>query len=402
MTDHPVLLPYRREMPRPFDPADELGRLRAEEPVSRQRAPNGEWVWLVTRYPDVCQVLSDRSFSNARTPQTLLRPRATGAAAIGAPARQPGSFLGYDPPGHTRLRKMVAAVFTARRTAMLRPRIEEIVGQLLDRLEQDGPPADLHHAFSLQLPSRLICDLLGVPYTDRARFQHFVEQAFDLTLSQAELASVFGGIWSYLGDLVARQRERPDDGVIGTLVREHGDDLSDVELTGIANLLLIAGHDSTANMITLGTLLLLQHPEQLAAVRDGSAAAERAVEEMLRYLSVVQTGLVRTATRETIVGGQPVRAGEYVMLSLASANRDGGHFADPDRFDVTKAPQPHVAFGQGIHHCLGASLARSELAIAFTALFRRLPGLRLAVPLEELTFRGFASVYGVASARVTW
>jgi cytochrome P450 len=297
---------------------------------------------------------------------------------------------------------MVAAVFTARRTAMLRPRIEEIVGQLLDRLEQDGPPADLHHAFSLQLPSRLICDLLGVPYADRARFQHFVEQAFDLTLSQAELASVFGGIWSYLGDLVARQRERPDDGVIGTLVREHGDDLSDVELTGIANLLLIAGHDSTANMITLGTLLLLQHPEQLAAVRDGSAAAERAVEEMLRYLSVVQTGLVRTATRETIVGGQPVRAGEYVMLSLASANRDGGHFADPDRFDVTKAPQPHVAFGQGIHHCLGASLARAELAIAFTALFRRLPGLRLAVPLEELTFRGFASVYGVASARVTW
>jgi cytochrome P450 len=164
MTDHPVLLPYRREMPRPFDPAEELGRLRAEEPVCRQQAPNGAWVWLVTRYPDVCQVLSDRSFSNTRTPQTLLRPRATGVAAVGAPARQPGSFLGYDPPDHTRLRRMVSTVFTARRTAMLRPRIEEIVGQLLDLMEQAGPPADLHHAFSLQLPSRLICDLLGVPY----------------------------------------------------------------------------------------------------------------------------------------------------------------------------------------------------------------------------------------------
>jgi cytochrome P450 len=402
MTDHPVLLPYRREMPRPFDPADELGRVRAEESVCRQQAPNGDWVWLVTRYPDVCQVLSDRGFSNARTPQTLLRPRATGVAAVGAPARQPGSFLGYDPPDHTRLRKMVSTVFTARRTAMLRPRIEEIVGQLLDVMEQAGPPADLHHTFSLQLPSRLICDLLGVPYEDRENFQHSVERAFDLTLEQAELASVFGGIWSYLADLVAQKRERPDDAVIGTLVREHGDDLSDTELTGISNLLLIAGHDTTANMITLGTLLLLQHPDQLAVVRDCPAAVDGAVEEMLRYLTVVQTGLVRTATQDTIVGGQAISAGEYVMLSLASANRDEGYFADADRFDIRKAPQKHVAFGNGIHHCLGASLARTELSIALPGLFRRFPGLRLAVPLEEIPFRGLASVYGAGSAPVAW
>lgn len=402
MADHPVLLPYRREMPRPFDPAEELSRVRAEEPVSRQEAPNGDLVWLVTRYPDVCQVLSDRSYSNARTPQTLLRPRATGVAAVGAPARQPGSFLGYDPPDHTRLRKMVSTVFTARRATILRPRIEEIVGELLDLMEQAGPPADLHHAFSLQLPSRLICDLLGVPYEDRGRFQHFVERAFDLTLDQAELASVFGGIWSYLEELVAHKRERPDDAVIGTLIREHGDDLSDAELTGISNLLLIAGHDTTANMITLGTLLLLQHPDQLATVRDCPAAVEAAVEELLRYLTVVQTGLVRTATQDTMVGGQAVRAGEYVMLSLASADRDEGYFADPDRFDITKAPQKHLAFGHGIHHCLGASLARTELTIAFPALFRRFPGLRLAVPLGEIPFRGFASVYGAGSAQVTW
>jgi cytochrome P450 len=402
MTEDPVLLPYRREMPRPFDPAGEFFRLRAEEPVCRQQAPNGDWVWLVTRYPDVCQVLSDRGFSNARTPQTLLRPRATGIAAVGAPARQPGSFLGYDPPGHTRLRKMVSSVFTARRTALLRPRITEIVGQLLDLMDQAGPPSDLHHAFSLQLPSRLICDLLGVPYEDRENFQHSIERAFDLTLEKTELASVFGGIWSYLAELVARKRKHPDDAVIGTLVREHGDDLSDTELTGISNLLLIAGHDTTANMITLGTLLLLQHPEQLAVVRDSPAAVDGAVEELLRYLSVVQTGLVRTATQDTVVGGQPVRAGEYVMLSMASANRDEMHFADPDQFDITKVPQQHVAFGHGIHHCLGASLARTELTIAFPALFRRFPGLRLAVPLEEIRFRGLASVYGAESVQVTW
>jgi cytochrome P450 len=402
MTEDPVLLPYPREMPRPYDPAGEFFRLRAEEPVCRQQAPNGDWVWLVTRYPDVCQVLSDRGFSNARTPQTLLRPRATGIAAVGAPARQPGSFLGYDPPGHTRLRKMVSSVFTARRTALLRPRITEIVGQLLDLMDQAGPPSDLHHAFSLQLPSRLICDLLGVPYEDRENFQHSIERAFDLTLEKTELASVFGGIWSYLAELVARKRKHPDDAVIGTLVREHGDDLSDTELTGISNLLLIAGHDTTANMITLGTLLLLQHPEQLAVVRDSPAAVDGAVEELLRYLSVVQTGLVRTATQDTVVGGQPVRAGEYVMLSMASANRDEMHFADPDQFDITKVPQQHVAFGHGIHHCLGASLARTELTIAFPALFRRFPGLRLAVPLEEIRFRGLASVYGAESVQVTW
>jgi cytochrome P450 len=297
---------------------------------------------------------------------------------------------------------MVSSVFTARRTALLRPRISEIVGQLLDLMEQAGPPSDLHHAFSLQLPSRLICDLLGVPYEDRENFQHSIERAFDLTLEKTELASVFGGIWSYLAELVARKRKHPDDAVIGTLVREHGDDLSDTELTGISNLLLIAGHDTTANMITLGTLLLLQHPEQLAVVRDSPAAVDGAVEELLRYLSVVQTGLVRTATQDTVVGGQPVRAGEYVMLSMASANRDEAHFADPDQFDITKVPQQHVAFGHGIHHCLGASLARTELTIAFPALFRRFPGLRLAVPLEEIRFRGLASVYGAESVQVTW
>lgn len=402
MTDHQVLLPYRREMPCPFDPAGELSQLRAEEPVSRQQAPNGDGVWLVTRYQDVCQVLSDRSFSNTRTPQTLLRPRATGKAAVGAPARQPGSFLGYDPPDHSRLRRMVNTAFTARRTAALRPRIEEIVTDLLDEMERKGPPGDLHADFSMQLPSRLICELLGVPDEDRDFFHRSVVRVFDLTLAKEELVDVFGGLWNYLHGLVTRKREHPDGSVIGSLVRDYGDELSDTELTGISNLLLIAGHDTTANMLTLGTLLLFQHPDQMAALRDRTDVVESAVEELLRYLSVVQTGLVRTATKDTVVGGRQVKEGDYVMLSLPSANRDERYFEAPEQLDITKRPQQHLAFGLGMHHCIGASLARAEMAIALPALLRRFPGLRLAVPLDEIPFRGFATVYGADAAPVTW
>lgn len=397
-----VPLPYRREHPRPFEPVPEMLRLRTEKRITKQLAPNGAAVWLVTRHDDALQVLSDRRFSNALTPPTLLRPRATGDAAIAAPSRQPGSFLGYDPPEHTRLRGMVAAAFSGRRMHRLRSRIEDIVHQHLDAMENAGPPADLLPSFTLPVPSLVICELLGVPSEERADFQHRAHRAFDQTLDREELINTFTPLREYIGSLVARQRENPDDTVLGALIREHGAELTDVELIGISNLLLLAGHDTTASMLALGTLLLLTHPPELAAVRDDPEAVDGAVEEMLRYLSVAQTGLVRTTTQDVILGGQLIRAEEYVMMSLSTANRDAALYDDPDRFDISRNAEHHLAFGHGIHFCLGASLARQEMRIAFPALLRRFPGLRLAVPFEEIPFRKFATVYGVESLPVAW
>ncbi|MGW3122822.1 cytochrome P450 [Streptomyces sp. NPDC001107] len=408
MADHtatgaaPVPLAYRREHPRPFDPVQELLRLREEESLTRQLAPNGEPVWLVTRHADARQVLSDRRFSTALTPRTLIRPKATGPAAIASPARQPGSFLGYDPPEHTRLRRMVTSAFSARRMNLLGERVAEIVRQRVDAIEAAGPPTDLVTSFALPIPSLVICEMIGVPQDERADFQRRAHHAFDQTLDQDELVNTFAPMWEYIASLVARQRENPDDTILGGLIREHGAELTDTELTGITNLLLLAGHDTTANMLSLGTLLLLTNPDTLHAVRDEPDAVNPAVEEMLRYLSVAQTGLVRTATQDIELGGQLIKAGDHVMLSLSTANRDPGLYADPDRFDITRDADHHLAFGHGIHFCLGAPLARTEMRRAFPALLRRLPGLRLAVPFEEIPFRRFATVYGLVSLPVEW
>jgi cytochrome P450 len=400
--DLQVPLVYRREQPYPFDPVAQLLTLRGTGTLTRQAAPNGEPVWLVTRHADARQVLSDKRFSTALTPRTLIRPRATGRASIASPARQPGSFLGYDPPEHSRLRHMVAGAFSARRMKLLGDRIEDIVRNHLDAMARSGPPTDLITAFALPVPSLVICELLGVPQADREDFQRRAHRAFDQTLDQEELIDTFAPMLEYIAGLVARQRESPDDTVLGALVREHGAELTDTELIGVSNLLLIAGHDTTANMLGLGTLLLLRHPEQLAAVRDDPRRVDPAVEEMLRYLSVAQTGLVRTATEDVMLGDQLIRTGEYVMLSLSTANRDASVYPDPDHFDSTRDADHHLAFGYGIHFCLGAALARQEMRAAFPALLRRFPGLRLAIPFEQVEFRGFATVYGLRSLPVTW
>jgi len=408
MADHPatgnppVPLAYRREHPRPFDPVPELLRLREAKTPTRQLAPNGEPVWLVTRHADARKVLGDRRFSTALTPRTLIRPKATGAAAIASPARQPGSFLGYDPPEHTRLRRMVTSAFSARRMRLLSARVTEIVHDRVDAIADAGPPTDLVTSFALPIPSLVICEMIGVPQKERADFQRRAHHAFDQTLDHDQLINTFTPMWEYITSLVARQRENPDDTILGGLIREHGTELTDTELTGITNLLLLAGHDTTANMLGLGTLLLLRNPDARAMVRDKPETIDGIVEEMLRYFSVAQTGLVRTATEDIELGGQLVKAGERVMLSLSTANRDPALYPDPDRFDPTRNADHHLAFGHGIHFCLGAPLARTEMRTAFPALLHRLPGLRLTIPFEEVPFRTFATVYGVVSLPVEW
>ena len=390
----------------PFGPGDELARRRAEAPVSQITTALGPVrfpAWLITRYDDVRAVLSDAtSFSNSNA-----AVRGHLAAAVGAEtaARLPlggPSLISYDPPGHTWLRRLVAPRFTVKRMLELRPRVEAIVTEHLDAMAANGGPTDLYQAFALPVPSLVICELLGVPYDDRADFQRRSRAMVKIDLGLEERRAVFEEFGAYMAQLVRRHRAHPGDNLLGALVREHGDEVPDDELTALGTLLLIAGHETTANMLGLGTLLLLRHPDQLALLRDDPGIVDQAVEELMRYLSIVQYGIVRTALKDVTIGGKTIKAGDAVICSFPSANRDEAVTGDPDVLDLTRAPTAHIAFGHGIHHCLGAPLARLEMRVAFPALLRRFPTLRLAVPFEEIQFRSLAAVYGLQSLPVTW
>jgi cytochrome P450 len=393
-------LPIARGATNPFAPADEFERLRAEEPVVRIPLPGGEFVWLVTRNADVRQVLGDPRFSNKVRSQSLLRP-APGADTPDIRAQQ-GVLIGYDPPEHTRLRRMIAGEFTVRRMRRLLPRVEAIVTDHLDAMEQAGPPVDLVQAFAQPVASLMICELLGVPYADRAAFQRRGRMTLDLTLPEDQSRAVLAETLEYMSDLVAKQRRDPGEELLGMLVREHGTKLTDAELIGVGNVLLLAGHETTANMLSLGTLLLLRNPEQLAMVRDDPEVVNQAVEELLRYLTIVSTGALRRATEDVTLGSQVIKAGDYVRLSLPSANRDETAYENADQFDVTRKASTHVAFGHGLHHCIGAPLARMQMRIAYPALVRRFPTLSVAVPFEEVRFRTESAIYGLHELPVAW
>jgi cytochrome P450 len=395
MTQAPELsLEMRRDG---LDPVEELARARDGEGVVQVVTPFGQPAYLVLRHEDVREVLSDPTqFSNAMTP----------FAAAGEMSQEEqdklraGFLLAFDPPEHTRLRRMLTPEFTIRRMRRLEPRIVEIVEAALDDLEQAGKPADLVEHFALPVPSLVICELLGVPYADRAEFQERSVRLLNISLPVEEQTAALRENRAYMAGLVARAQADPGEDMLGMLVREHGDDLSTDELNGIAALLLLAGHETTSNMLGLGTLALLRHPDQLAVIREDPTRAEPAVEELLRWLSIVHSPSPRTTTTEVEIAGHAIPAGSLVLLSLPAANRDGGHIDNPDALDITRGAPGHIAFGHGVHHCLGAPLARMEMRIAFPALLRRFPNLTLAD--EQVGYRIFSTVYGLNSLRVTW
>jgi cytochrome P450 len=381
-----------------FSPADELTRVRVGEGVVRVTTPFGGSAYLIARHDDVREVLADPvRFSSV-----------TEALDSGAQSKEErdkgraGSVIAWDPPEHTRLRRMFAPEFTVRRMRALEPRVTEIVAAALDDLERAGKPADLVAHFALPVPSLVICELLGVPYADRDGFQERAARLLDVTLPLEQRRAAQQEDRAYLAGLVVRAQQDPGEDMLGMLVREHGAELSTDELTGIAWLLLLAGHETTSNMLGLGTLALLRHPEQLAMIRDDPARAEAAVEELLRWLSVVNFVPSRRATTDVELGGHLIPAGSIVQVSLITANRDPSFVDDPDTFDITRGAPGHLAFGHGVHHCLGAPLARMEMRIAFPALLRRFPGLALADPYEQVEFRAVSVVYGVQSLNVTW
>ncbi|MEU8251541.1 cytochrome P450 [Nonomuraea sp. NPDC048916] len=398
MTESETLPLYMRRTE--FDPAPELGELRDEEGVGRVRTPFGVEAWLVTRHADVREVLGDAE--RFRIAQMGI-PELSGAPKLSEEdlaALRAGNLLGVDPPEHTRLRRMLTPEFTIRRMRRLEPRIRHIVDEHLDAMESAGSPADLVSSFALPIPSLVICELLGVPYEDRAVFQHRTSRMLDMSVPIQERMALQMESRAYMAGLVARNRAEPGEALLGMLVREHGDDLTANELIGIGGLLLLAGHETTSNMLSLGTLALLRHPDQLDLLRKEPERIDAAVEELLRWLSIVHSGTFKVTTTEVELGGRTIGAGELVACALPAANRDPALMPDADRLDITRGEPGHVAFGHGVHHCLGAPLARMEMRIAFPALFRRFPGLRPAGP--DVRFRSFNIVYGLASLDVAW
>ncbi|ART72605.1 cytochrome P450 [Mycobacterium dioxanotrophicus] len=398
----PEVLPPLHMRRNAFDPTPYLREVRETDGVRTVVNALGMSVHLVTRHDDVKMVLADHErFSNSRPPGFAL-PGAPEMSADEQASARAGNLLGLDPPEHQRLRRMLTAEFTIRRMNGLEPRVVEIVEAQLDAMAAAGPPADLVADFALPIPSLVICELLGVPYADRDDFQQRSTRQLDLSAPIPERLELQRQGRDYMRRLVERARRDPGEDILGMLVRQHGDELSDDELIGIAGLLLLAGHETTSNMLGLGVLALLRHPDQLAAVRDDPAAVGPAVEELLRWLSIVQNAIPRITTTAVEIAGVQIPAGELVFASLPSSNRDPDFIDSPDTLDIRRGAPGHLAFGHGVHHCLGAPLARMEMRIAFPALLRRFPRLALAEPFEEVQYRSFHFIYGLRSLAVTW
>lgn len=388
-----ALMPLKRVG---LDPVPELGSLRESAPVSRLPVPFGVNVWLVAGYDAAKAVLSDaKAFSNDFA-------NLAGTAGV-LPDQNPGGLGFADPPVHTRLRRLLTPEFTMRRLARLRPGIEAVVDERLEAIAAAGAGGrrvDLVQEFALPIPSLVICELLGVPYEDREEFQHLAVARFDLFGGAgASLGSISQSL-EYLRQVVRKQREQPGDGLLGMIIKDHGDEVDDLELAGLADGVLTGGFETTASMLALGALILLRDRDTFDAIRDDDTAVNGFVEEALRHLTVVQVAFPRFAREDVEIAGTRISKGDVVLCSLSGANRDDVLGPGMEGFDSARPSTQHLAFGHGVHRCIGAELARMELRAAYPALVRRFPALRLAVPPEELTFRKSSIVYGVDSLPV--
>ncbi|GGT42474.1 cytochrome P450 [Nonomuraea spiralis] len=392
-----VVFPVVRSSP--FDPPDDLRRWQEQAPIHSLTYPGGHEGWLVTGYAAARAVLADPRFSSRL--ENLRWPIAWEGLDPAGFVQPPGFFMQLDPPDHTRLRRHLSAQFTVRRLKALEPGIERITAQALDAMEAKGAPAELVREFALPVPSLVICELLGVPYADRDRFQHDSATALRVGSTAEEVTAAMASLFGYLYELVGAKRAQPADDLLSGLVS--GGELPVEEITGMAMLLLVAGHETTASMLGLGAYALLEHPGQLAALRADPSLWDGAVEELLRHLSVAHLGPLRAAQEDVEIAGRTIRKGQVVTLSIPAANRDPERFDDPETLDVTKpAKAGHLAFGHGIHQCLGHQLARIEMRIAYRALFDRFPHLRLAVPSQEVPMRTDMTIYGVHRLPVSW
>jgi cytochrome P450 len=400
----PVPIPHGLPMERdagPFDPPRRITRLREARPVSPMVFPDGHEGWLVTGYDAVRQVMADTRFSSRQDIGVLHVPYENpGMPVATEPSPQmPGVFIAMDPPDHSRLRKRLTGAFTVKRMKQLEEHIIDIAERQLDELARLAPPVDLVREFALPVPSLVICELLGVPYADRANFQVNSAQFLVKDQSLDEKMAALGALTTYLAELVTHKRAAPGDDILSDLARH--DDLTIEELVGVAFLLLLAGHETTANMLALGAFALLEHPEQRAELRADPDLVPGAVEELMRYLSVVDI-LYRYATEDIELGGETIGRGSTVVVSMLAANHDPRRFDDPDTLDIHRKARGHLSFGHGVHQCLGQQLARIEMRAGFEGLLRRFPTLELAIPANEVKLKTDMNIYGVHELPVTW
>lgn len=375
-------------------------RLLAESPLTRVTMPHGGTAWLATGYEAVREVMSSPAVSRAAAAENPAIPRLL-------PEPPPaGTIMTLDPPEHSRLRRLVSKAFTARRVEAMRSRIQKAVDELLDDMVAHGTPADLVRQLAVPLPVRVICEVMGVPVEDEKHFRAFTEGIMGTTAFDSdEVKAAMGNFFGYFAQLVAQRRADPTDDLLGALVtaRDDDDKLSEQELVWLGVALLIGGHETTLNQITNFTYVLLGNPARAQELREHPELWPRAVEELLRYVPTgAGSAFASLVTEDTVLHGVPVAAGEAVIVDLGAANRDPAAFDHPDELDFHREPNHHLAMGHGAHFCLGAQLARMELHIALGTLLDRFPGLRLAVPEEDLTWRTGSLIRGLDELPVAW
>ncbi|MFC4336332.1 cytochrome P450 [Salininema proteolyticum] len=390
-------MPYQRETR--FDPPSALMDLQ-DQPMRRIKYyPDEVEGWLVTGHAEARRILVDQRFASGE--RFRLSPTEMPHIFVSfSEQTPPGFFLLNDPPEHTRLRRKVTGVFTVRRLKQLEPRIADIVNERIAALRAAGAGADLITEFALPVPSLVICEMLGVPYGDRDEFQQGSADMLDLEVPVEKRNEAMGRMLQYIHRLIPAKRAEPGDDMLSDLVADP--DISDEEAAGVGMMMLVAGHETTANMLGLGALALIEHPEQLVRLTSDPELWGTGVEELLRYLTVAHNGIMRIAKEDAEIEGKLIRAGEHITVALHAANRDPSQFDRPKELDLDRDPRGHLAFGHGLHQCIGQQLARIEMRIGLQRLFEEFPDLRVTVPYEDIPLRSDMAVYGVHSLPVAW
>ncbi|MCR8576384.1 cytochrome P450 [Streptomyces nigrescens] len=391
-------IPYFQDRTCPYHPPAGYQPLREAAPLTHVAFYDGRKVWAVTGHAEARALLSDQRLSSDR--QNPAFPIPVERFEVIRRVRAP--LIGVDDPEHNTQRRMLIPSFSVKRIASLRPEIHRIVDGLLDRMLEQGPPAELVSAFALPVPSMVICSLLGVPYADHEFFEEESRRILrGRTAEEAEDARL--KLEEYFTGLIAAKEKNPGDGLLDELIEERlrPGSLTHEELVGLAMILLVAGHETTANMISLGTFTLLEHPEQLDRLKAEEGLMPAAVEELMRFLSIAD-GVLRVAKEDIEIGGQIIRADDGVLFPTSLINRDDTVYPSPDELDLDRSARHHVAFGFGIHQCLGQNLARAEMEIALRSLFTRIPELRLAVPAAEIPFKPGDTLQGMIELPLAW
>jgi cytochrome P450 len=386
----------------PFAPPPEYAELRTSEPISEvELTLNGRRAWLLTKYEDIVKILVDPRASSDATldgyplfmpvPVELLRA-------------MPRILFHLDPPEHTVQRKLLTPEFTGRRVEAMRESTQEIVDLLIDRMIEHGKPVDLVEALALPLPSYAMCDLLGLPREDRDFMHSWISRLLGKNMELEQYGALQMEMAMYLDKIITEKEENPGDDMISRMLikNKEGSNLERSAVAALIQTVIAGGHETTANMISLGALALLQNPDELAQLKADPSLALGAVEEMMRIFSISDFGTSRVALEDIEIGDMTIRAGEGIIASMGAANHDPAVFTEPGAFDIDRTPNKQIGFGHGLHYCSGASVVRMQLAVLFNTLFARLPELRLAVPFEELEFKEATFIHGVVSMPVTW